>query len=133
MRVQPRRKKRFIDKKKAQKFILVPRSLQDPETYNDDASKFVLHPVGGPDVRVDFPLPLTSRTTCRVALEAQTEPNNGTVDQTFPFNLRFVRDIAVAGRGDNTAAHGNGWGERGWSLCAQPIRENPGSTPIGSG
>jgi hypothetical protein len=48
---QPRKKKPFIDKKTAQHFVLVPRSLQDPLQQEAGVPQMVLVPAGGgPDV-----------------------------------------------------------------------------------
>ena len=46
---QPRKKHRFIDKKKAQVFSLVHRSQRDPLFHTDGASKMVLMPVSVPN------------------------------------------------------------------------------------
>lgn len=43
--LQPRKKKPF-DRKSAQKFVLMPRSLQDPVLHTEGGSQFVLVPAG---------------------------------------------------------------------------------------
>ena len=45
--LQPRKKKPF-DRKNAQKFVVMPRSLQDPVMHQEGGSQFVLVPVAPP-------------------------------------------------------------------------------------
>ena len=50
--MQPRKKKPF-DRKNAEKFVVMPRSFQDPVTHQEGGSQFVLVPVAKPEDRSD--------------------------------------------------------------------------------
>jgi hypothetical protein len=52
MILQPKPKKKFIEKKKAVSFQLVQRSQRDPSIVDDEVPQYVLRPVAPPNLKV---------------------------------------------------------------------------------